>query len=112
MSMHDVDPMMDPLEFWEQRYGSSEKIWSGKANVVLESVASKLTPGRALDLGAGEGGDVLWLANQGWEARGLELSQTVVTRAQEAAQRAGLGNALTLRPATWEAGSHARPMTW
>lgn len=90
MSMHDVDPTMDPTEFWEGRYGTGDNIWSGKANAVLEKVASKLTPGTALDLGAGEGGDVLWLASLGWDATGLELSRTAVARAESAAEKAGL----------------------
>ncbi|QRZ60982.1 cyclopropane-fatty-acyl-phospholipid synthase family protein [Rothia sp. ZJ932] len=92
MSMHDIDPTMNPQEFWEQRYGTSDRIWSGNANAVLEKVAASLPAGRALDLGSGEGGDVLWLATQGWHATGLELSATAVSRAHEAAQRNGLAD--------------------
>ena len=41
---------------------------------------SALTPGRALDLGAGEGGDALWLAGQGWRVTATDVSQTACDR--------------------------------
>jgi hypothetical protein len=46
---------------WEQRYAESERIWSGRVNARLAEVADGLAPGRALDLGAGEGADAIWL---------------------------------------------------
>lgn len=71
-----------PAEFWEQRYSDSERMWSGKVNAVLASVAADLTPGSALDLGCGEGADVIWLAEQGWRALGVDISPTAVARAR------------------------------
>src|SRR5699024_10449645 len=44
-------------------------------------------------LGCGEGGDVLWLAEQGWRAHGLDISATAVGRAREEAAARGLENA-------------------
>ena len=34
------------------------------------------TPGRALDVGAGEGGDAVWLAEQGWTVTASDISAT------------------------------------
>lgn len=82
------DPHTDPKEFWEERYGSGTPVWSGKVNTALESVARELTPGTALDLGSGEGGDVLWLASQGWTATGYDLSENAVALARAAARTA------------------------
>ncbi|MDI6023702.1 class I SAM-dependent methyltransferase [Leucobacter sp. UT-8R-CII-1-4] len=73
-----------PEEFWEQRYAGSSPIWSGKVNATLASAVAELVPGRSLDLGSGEGADVLWLAERGWQARGIELSPTAVNRARAA----------------------------
>ncbi len=42
-------------EHWEQHYGERERIWSGRVNVQFADVVGDLTPGRALDLGCGEG---------------------------------------------------------
>lgn len=72
-----------PVQFWEDHYGAAPQVWSGKVNKVLSEVASTLTPGRALDLGCGEGADVNWLAGQGWQALGIDISPTAIERAKE-----------------------------
>jgi SAM-dependent methyltransferase len=90
------DPDLSPTEYWEQRYSGSGRIWSGKANRTTAEIVSALTPGHAIDLGCGEGGDVLWLAEQGWQAHGLDISATAVGRAREEAAARGL----TPRPST------------
>ena len=84
------DPDLSPTEYWEQRYSGSGRIWSGKANRTTAEIVSALTPGHAIDLGCGEGGDVLWLAEQGWEAHGLDISATAVGRARDEAAARGL----------------------
>lgn len=81
---------LPPAEFWEARYKERDQIWSGRVNAVLAGIASDLTPGRALDLGCGEGGDVVWLAEQGWQGVGLDISETAVSRATAAANARGL----------------------
>ena len=87
------DPDLSPTEYWEQRYSGSERVWSGKVNATMASVVAELAPGTAIDLGCGEGGDVLWLAEQGWRAHGLDISATAVGRAREEAAARGLENA-------------------
>ena len=47
---------------WDQRYGGPDRTWSGNPNGTLVHEAGGLAPGRALDVGAGEGADALWLA--------------------------------------------------
>jgi SAM-dependent methyltransferase len=69
---------------WEQRYRGSTTLWSGQVNPTLVAEAAGLTPGRALDVGCGEGGDVLWLAGQGWQVTGLDWSQVALDRAATA----------------------------
>ena len=78
------------VDFWQERYAGSDRIWSGKVNKVLGDIASRLEPGTALDLGSGEGGDVIWLAQQGWRATGIDISENAVARGREAARAAGL----------------------
>lgn len=80
----------DAAEFWESHYGSADRVWSGKVNETLAAVVSELNVGRSLDLGSGEGGDVLWLAQQGWRASGIDISSIAVERAAEAAVAAGV----------------------
>jgi thioredoxin reductase/SAM-dependent methyltransferase len=68
-------------EFWEERYGSAERVWSGNPNPRLVAAAADLPPGTALDVGSGEGADAIWLAARGWQVTGIDLSQVALDRA-------------------------------
>lgn len=88
-----TEEVEDPATFWERRYAGADAIWSGNVNESLVSAVAGLTPGRSLDLGCGEGGDVLWLAARGWRAKGIDLSRTAISRAASRAAELGLVNA-------------------
>jgi SAM-dependent methyltransferase len=77
-------------EYWNERYSESDRIWSGKPNTALVDEVAGLTPGRALDLGCGEGGDAIWLAQQGWQVTGVDVSQVALERAAQHAEEAGV----------------------
>ena len=85
----------NPRDFWENRYADSERVWSGRVNATMSSLVEDLPAGHALDLGCGEGGDVLWLAARGWQATGVDISATAVARgtaqAEAQAERQALG---------------------
>lgn len=84
--------------FWDERYSSHERVWSGHVNAVLaaevEGLPPDLTPGRALDVGCGEGGDALWLAERGWSVTGVDVSRVAIERAALRAETVGLGDAV------------------
>ncbi|HWF42511.1 MAG TPA: class I SAM-dependent methyltransferase [Acidothermaceae bacterium] len=69
-------------EYWNQRYDQPELVWSAGPNVWVEQVASGLAPGTALDLGAGEGRNALWLAENGWHATAVDFSRVAIERAR------------------------------
>ena len=77
---------------WDERYASDEKIWSGKPNPQLVAEAAALPPGTALDVGCGEGGDVIWLASQGWRVTGADFSANGLARAARHAAEAGVAD--------------------
>jgi len=80
----------DPTRFWERRYAESQQVWSGRVNSVLAELVTGFSPARALDLGCGEGGDSLWLAQQGWEVTAVDISTVAIARGQAAATVAGI----------------------
>jgi SAM-dependent methyltransferase len=67
--------------FWDDRYRTSEALWSGNPNPQLVTEITGLKPGTALDVGCGEGADAIWLADQGWQVTGLDVSAVAVERA-------------------------------
>lgn len=75
---------------WNNIYLEKEQRWSGKPNPTLVDLIGDRQPTNVLDLGSGEGGDVIWLAQQGWTATGIDLSDVAVERATAAAQKAGV----------------------
>ncbi|MGL5850276.1 MAG: SAM-dependent methyltransferase, partial [Phycicoccus sp.] len=84
--------MSDAATFWEDFYSGSEQIWTGRANPVLVDVATPLTPGQALDLGCGEGGDAVWLAGRDWHVTAVDISATALRRVVEHATAAGVAD--------------------
>ncbi|OKK19480.1 SAM-dependent methyltransferase [Streptomyces sp. CB00455] len=92
MSDHQHQDHAAGEEFWDARYRESDRIWSGKPNDVLVREAGGLAPGRALDLGSGEGADAVWLARQGWHVTGTDISGVALERAAEHAAEAGVGD--------------------
>jgi 2-polyprenyl-3-methyl-5-hydroxy-6-metoxy-1,4-benzoquinol methylase len=88
---HEGSDMFEP-ESWDERYSGEDKVWSGNVNPQLVDVASRLTPGTALDVGCGEGGDVIWLARQGWRVTGADFSAAGLARAARHAEEAGVAD--------------------
>ncbi|MEU6859251.1 class I SAM-dependent methyltransferase [Glycomyces sp. NPDC046736] len=93
--MHHHTERTDLAEFWEEHYASKDRVWSGRVNPVLADFTAGLTPGRALDLGCGEGGDAVHLAAAGWQVTAVDVSATALARTREHAQAAGLADAIT-----------------
>jgi SAM-dependent methyltransferase len=84
---HDEGPDYFEPQSWEERYAGDEQVWSGRPNPQLVAEVSGLTPGTALDVGCGEGGDVIWLARQGWQVTGADFSANGLARAARHAEQ-------------------------
>ena len=93
---HHPSPDQGAAEFWDQCYAEAgDEMWSGKPNGTVVVELSDLRPGRALDVGCGEGADSLWLAERGWTVTGVDVSAVAVERARAAAAAAGLTSEVT-----------------
>lgn len=82
---------MDDIQaFWESFYLDEHQVWSGKPNDAMVRHVTGMTPGKALDLGCGEGADAIWLAQQGWHVTAVDVSRTALDRAATHARTAGV----------------------
>ncbi|WP_369068666.1 class I SAM-dependent methyltransferase [Kineococcus terrestris] len=90
---HVPDDYFEPAS-WESRYAGEGTWWSGAPNAQLVDLAAGLAPGTALDVGCGEGGDIVWLAQRGWRVTGADFSDNGLARAARHAEQAGVGDRL------------------
>jgi len=79
-------------ETWDARYGGTERVWSGQPNQRLVEQVRGLPPGEALDVGAGEGADAVWLAEQGWQVTALDVSPVALEHTRAHAAQAGVAD--------------------
>jgi SAM-dependent methyltransferase len=75
-------------EFWDSRYRSARRVWSGNPNPQLVAEVTGRAPGLALDAGCGEGADAIWLACQGWTVVATDISGVALERAASHARQA------------------------
>lgn len=75
---------------WDSRYRErGGAMWSGRPNGRLVAEVAALTPGRALEIGCGEGADAIWLAEHGWAVTAIDVPEVAIGRAWEASRAAG-----------------------
>ncbi|NLE79096.1 MAG: NAD(P)/FAD-dependent oxidoreductase [Rhodococcus sp.] len=91
---------------WEERY-SGDRMWSGRVNPQLEAETASLPPGRALDVGCGEGADTVWLARRGWSVTAMDFAVAALEKTAAHAAEAGVVDRVTTVAAdvrTWQPG--------
>ena len=75
---------------WDARYRASDLVWGGEPNRFVADEFTGTPPGRALDLGAGEGRNAIWLAGLGWRVTAVDFSAVAVDRARRLAHEQGV----------------------
>ena len=70
---------------WDERYAATELVWSAEPNRFVREEVGGLTPGRALDLAAGEGRNSLWMATVGWQVRAVDFSVVAIEKGRRLA---------------------------
>lgn len=75
---------------WDQRYAATELVWTAEPNRFVVEELADLPPGRALDLGAGEGRNAIWLAGCGWQVTAVDFSRVGLAKGAELAGRRGV----------------------
>lgn len=80
----------DARDQWNRIYGDPAFPYKTERNDFLAEAIKGRTPGKALDLGAGRGRNALYLASQGWQVTGVDISDDAIRTATAEAARAKL----------------------
>jgi len=78
------------VERWNQILTSDKPRFNTRPNAFLVEIAKTRKPGRALDVGMGQGRNSIWLAQQGWEVTGFDPAEKAVALAEENARKLGV----------------------
>jgi SAM-dependent methyltransferase len=78
------------VEMWNRVLTAETPRFNTDPNAYLVRVVKGRQPGRALDVGMGQGRNAIWLAAQGWDVTGFDPADKAVTLAQELADEAGV----------------------
>lgn len=69
---------------------TAQASFNHEPNAFMTDVLRDWKPGRALDIGMGQGRNAIWLAKQGWDVTGFDLSNTGVQIARKLAEGTGV----------------------
>ncbi len=110
MPLHEVDRRVRQLnnrllatpdgwrEYFNSKYGAARARarlnqavgFEPHPNALLQSVVRNLKPGKALDVAMGQGRNAIYLARQGWDVSGFDVSDVGLMIANSNARRAGV----------------------
>src|SRR3954464_7717573 len=76
-------------EEWDERYREG-RLWSVEPNAWVAETLADVPPGDAVDLGAGEGRNALWLASRGWRVTAVDFAEAGLAVGRSRASEAGL----------------------
>ncbi len=79
----------DTREFWNEMWAEHDD-FTLDADHLLVALMEGLTPGRALDLGCGAGGNAVWLAEQGWQVTATDFADSAIEKGKRLATRRGV----------------------
>lgn len=78
------------VEMWNRVLTSDEPRFNTEPNAFLVRMIQGREPGRALDVGMGQGRNAIWLAREGWQVSGFDPADKAVALANELAAKAGV----------------------
>ena len=81
--------------FWDEMYRGRDGLRHREPHPYLPTALASVTPGRALELGCGDGVGAVWLASHGWTVTAVDVSEVALGIAAERAERAGVPSRIT-----------------
>jgi 2-polyprenyl-3-methyl-5-hydroxy-6-metoxy-1,4-benzoquinol methylase len=76
--------------FFKQIFTSHQEVFTPEPTAFLVRMVRGLKPGKALDVAMGQGRNAVFLAKEGWDVTGYDLSEDGLAAARENAARAGV----------------------
>ena len=76
--------------YYDKIYAKEHPGFSAAPNAFMVEVVSRLQPGKAVDLGMGDGRNSIFLAKKGWKVTGIDLSESGISRARKNAKDVGV----------------------
>lgn len=77
-------------EFWEKRYSEKEFAYGKEPNKYFKSKLEKLSPGKMLLVGEGEGRNAAYAASRGWSVDAVDFSAAAKEKALLLARETGV----------------------
>ena len=78
------------VERWNRILTAPKPMFNTAPNTFLVEMIKGLKPGRALDVGMGQGRNTIYRAQQGWDSVGFDPADRAVAAAQEQASKLGV----------------------
>ena len=80
----------DDNSYWNKVYRAEQSIFVHRPNDLLVGAVKGRKPGKALDMGMGQGRNTIFLAQHGWEVTGFDPSDEGVRQARDLGGKLGL----------------------
>ena len=86
----DAQPQESQAERWDRRYDREAYIYGKEPVAFLREQIARLGSGKALDLAMGEGRNAVFLAEQGFDVTGVDISRVAAAKAERLAAERGV----------------------
>ena len=75
---------------WFDQIYRQKTFYIAKPNALLQQAIKNIKPGKALDMGMGQGRNSIFMAQQGWKVTGFDISPEGLRQANESAKKLSL----------------------
>jgi SAM-dependent methyltransferase len=83
---------VSPSQYWDKKYDTEEYVYTLTPNMFVIEFLGELTPGTVIDVAGGEGRNSLYLAEKGWTAENIDVSQIGLNKWLKIANERGVAD--------------------
>lgn len=85
-------PKPTPSEYWDAKYNTDEFVYTLTPNMFVIEFLGELPAGKVIDVAGGEGRNSLYLAEKGWTAENVDVSQVGLNKWLKIAKERGVSD--------------------